>query len=72
MRWNILQCDSSGIVIVIVGCLVAPALEFEGSPISLFVFVGSLILQRGRLFLFVVNWTSRSYFFRADDPHLAS
>ena len=27
------------------------------------------IRQRGRLFLLVVNWTSKSYFFFADDPH---
>ena len=41
-RWDILQCDSSEIVIVIVGFLVAP-LKPKGSPeqISLLVFVGS-------------------------------
>ena len=74
-RWDILQCDSSEIVIVIVGFLVASALEtlrFTRTNIPVCCCRVVWILQCGRLFLFVVNWTSRSYFFRADDPQLAS
>ena len=63
------------IVIVIVGFLVAPALEtqrFTRTNIAVCFCRVVWILQFGRLFLLVVNWTSRSYFFRADDPDLAS
>ena len=76
-RWDIRDaCDSSEIVSCdSFGFLVADALEtlrFTRTNIPVCFCRVVWILQCGRLFLSVVNWTSRGYFFRADDPHLAS
>ena len=59
-RWDIFQCDSSEIGIVIVGFLVAPALEtqrFTRTNIPVCFCRVVWMLWCGRLCLFEVNWT---------------